>query len=31
MWQRVNEVPPLVSFERQTPLIAGMQHRPQAH
>src|SRR6516165_2616712 len=27
MWQCMNEIPPLVSFERQTPLRAGMQHR----
>src|SRR6516165_262415 len=31
MWQRVNEVPPLVSFKRQTPLSAGMQHRTHPH
>jgi hypothetical protein len=31
MWQRVNEVPPLVSFELQTPLPAGMQHRTPTH
>jgi hypothetical protein len=27
MRQRMNEVPPLISFERQTPSSAGMQHR----
>ena len=27
MWQRVNEVPSLVAFRRQTTLPTGMQHR----
>ena len=27
MWQRVNEVPSLVAFRRQTALPTGMQHR----